>query len=102
VSASTSRTCWCSTCTCPGGSVFDLIPKLRADSPATQIVVLTMEADPASARAVRRAGALGYVLKEAAEAELVEAVRLAAQGQPYVNRRIASKLVAEWMREDLD
>ena len=55
------------------------IPRLRETAPGTQIVVLTMQNDPAFAREALRAGAIGYVLKEAADSELVQAVRLAAQ-----------------------
>ncbi len=49
-------------------------------APDTQIVVLTMQNEPAYARQALSAGALGYVLKEAAEAELVEAVRRPPRG----------------------
>ena len=84
----------------PGGVSLDAIPKLRADAPETQIVVLTMEADPALVRAARRAGALGYVLKESADADLVEAVRRAAAGESYLNRRLAALLVADRARRD--
>ena len=54
------------------------IPSLREEAPETQIVVLTMQDDPAFAREALKAGALGFVLKRAAESELIEAVRLAA------------------------
>lgn len=80
----------------PGGSSLEAIPKLRAEVPDTQIVVLTMQADAATVRAARMAGALGYVLKEAAGAELVEAVHRAAAGERYINRAVASSLVIEW------
>jgi two-component system, NarL family, response regulator NreC len=79
----------------PGASLLEAIPELRVESPTTQIVVLTMEADTASVRAARKAGAVGYVLKEAAHTDLAEAVRLAAAGQMYMNRRLAAKLVAQ-------
>jgi two-component system response regulator NreC len=81
----------------PGGSSLEMIPELRAMIPETQIVVLTMQAQPATVRAARAAGALGYVLKEAADAELVEAVHRAALGERYINRRVAASLVAERM-----
>jgi two-component system response regulator NreC len=84
----------------PGGSVFEAIPRLRADSPRTRIVVLTMEADGASVRAARSAGALGYVIKESGESELTVAVRRAAAGETYVNRRMASELAVSLMRAD--
>ena len=64
----------------PGGSTLEAIPVIREESPETQIVVLTMQQEPAFARAALGAGALGYVLKEAADDELVEAVRRAAAG----------------------
>ncbi len=44
-----------------------------------------MQNDPAFAREALQSGALGYVLKEAADAELVGAVRAAAEGRTYLN-----------------
>ena len=84
----------------PGGSSLEAIPALRAEAPDTQIVVLTMEADLVLVRAVQSAGALGYVIKEAADSELADAVRCAAAGTPYLNRQMASKLAAKMMLED--
>ena len=69
----------------PGGSSLEAIPLIREESPDTQIVVLTMQQEPAFAREALGAGALGYVLKEAADEELVEAVRRAAAGESYLN-----------------
>jgi two-component system, NarL family, response regulator NreC len=79
----------------PGGSSLDAIPVLRAESPMTNIVVLTMQNEPAYARQALGAGALGYVLKEAADTELVEAVQAAAAGQSYLNPRLGARLAAE-------
>ena len=79
----------------PGGSGLAAIPKIREDSPDTQIVVLTMQAEPAFAREAIQAGALGYVLKEAAEEELVKAVRMAADGQTYLQPELGARLAAE-------
>jgi two-component system, NarL family, response regulator NreC len=70
------------------------IPAIRAESPETQIVVLTMQNEPAYAREALRAGALGYVLKEAANEELIEAVRAAYGGQAYLNPRLGAKVAA--------
>jgi two-component system, NarL family, response regulator NreC len=70
------------------------IPRLRETAPGTQIVVLTMQNDPAFAREALRAGAIGYVLKEAADSELVQAVRLAAQGRTYLNPELGARLAA--------
>jgi two-component system response regulator NreC len=59
------------------------------------VVILTMQEDPEYARRALRAGALGYVLKEAADSELVEAVRRAAEGGTYLNPRLGARLATE-------
>jgi two-component system response regulator NreC len=79
----------------PEGLSLDAIPEIRTEFPQTQIVVLTMQSEPAYARQALAAGALGYVLKEAAESELVEAVRRAAQGDTYLNPRLGARVAAE-------
>jgi two-component system response regulator NreC len=78
-----------------GESSLETIPQLRTDWPETQIVVLTMQEDPAFARAALRAGALGYVLKDAADDELMNAVQLAACGQTYLNPQFGARLAAQ-------
>ncbi len=79
----------------PGGSSLETIPTIREESPDTGIVVLTMQKEPAFAREALSAGALGYVLKEAAHAELVEAVRRAAIGESYLNPRLGARMASE-------
>jgi two-component system response regulator NreC len=78
----------------PGGSSLTAIPKLLESSPGTSIVVLTMEDEPRFAREALRAGALGFVLKEAADAELVAAVRAAAAGERYLNPQLGGQIAA--------
>ena len=79
----------------PGGSGLDAIPSLRESTPQTAIVVLTMQDDPAFARQALQSGALGFVLKEAADEELLEAVKLAARGDTYLNPRLGARLAAQ-------
>ncbi len=79
----------------PGEASIDAIPGLRSEFPATQIVVLTMQNEPAYARSALGAGVLGYVLKESADAELVEAIRAAVAGEQYLNPRLGAKVAAE-------
>ncbi len=79
----------------PGEASLDAIPSLREQYPDTQVVVLTMQDDPSFARDALRAGALGYVLKESAESELVEAVRRAAQGLGYLNPGLGGQLATD-------
>ena len=79
----------------PDGSSLPAIPKMLSDSPGTNIVVLTMQEDPAFAREALQAGARGYVLKEAADGELVEAVRMAAEGRTYLHPELGARIVSE-------
>jgi len=78
----------------PGGSSLEAIPALLEASPGTSIVVLTMQEDPAFAREALRAGAKGYVLKQAAGTELVQAVRAAAGGGTWLNPELGARMAA--------
>ena len=78
-----------------GVSSLEYIPELLERSPATRIVVLTMQTEPAYARDALRAGASAYVLKESAEEELVTAVKAAAEGQTYLTPRVGAMIAAE-------
>jgi two-component system response regulator NreC len=78
----------------PGSPSLPAIPEFRAESPDTQIVILTMQTDPVFAREALQAGASGYVLKESAGDELVEAVRQVASGHTYLNPQLGAKLAA--------
>jgi two-component system response regulator NreC len=73
---------------------LDAIPQMTEASPGTRIVVLTMQEDPQFARRALRAGASAYVLKEAADDELVEAVRRVAAGGTYLNPALGAALAA--------
>jgi two-component system, NarL family, response regulator NreC len=75
----------------PGEPSLPAIPELAA---VTAVVVLTMQDDPAFAREALQSGAKGYVLKEAADAELVEAVRAAATGRTYLNPGLGARIAA--------
>jgi two-component system response regulator NreC len=78
----------------PGGSSLEAIPPLCDQAPDSAIVVLTMQDDPAFARQALQAGAKGFVLKEAADEELLEAIRLAAAGDTYLNPRLGARMAA--------
>src|SRR4051794_34212895 len=78
----------------PGDPSLPAIPELLEGSPGTAIVVLTMQNDPAFAREALQLGALGYVLKESADAELVQAIRLAAAGRTYLNPELGARMAA--------
>ena len=79
----------------PGNmSSLEAIPQVTERSPATSVVVLTMQEDPSFARAALKAGARGYVLKDSANTELVEAVRRAAAGETYLAPRLGAAMAA--------
>lgn len=86
----------------PDGSSIDAIRKLRADAPHTEVVVLTMEESPLFAQQAMNAGAIGYVLKDRAESELLIAIRCAANGDEYVSARVAAGLDARRKAADGD
>ena len=73
----------------PGSASLPAIPALVQQ---TAVVVLTMQDDPAFARQALQMGALGYVLKEAADAELVSAIRAAAEGRTYLNPGLGARI----------
>jgi two-component system, NarL family, response regulator NreC len=79
----------------PGRASLDAVPDIKEASPGTEIVVLTMQNEPAFARKALQAGVRGYVLKEAADAELVQAVRSAAAGDTYLQPALGARLVSE-------
>lgn len=84
----------------PGPSPIESIPKLIDASEKTKIVILTMQSDPAYASEALKAGASGYVLKEAVDADLVDAIRQVAAGSTYLHPELGARLVKDADRED--
>ena len=70
--------------------------------PHTEVVVLTMEESPLFAQQAMDAGAIGYVLKDRADSELLIAIRCAANGDEYVSARVAAGLDALRKAADRD
>jgi two-component system, NarL family, response regulator NreC len=79
----------------PGEDSLPALPRFAEASPDTAVVVLTMQSEPGFARQAMQSGARGYVLKEAADDELIEAIRAAAAGETYLNPRLGARLAAE-------
>jgi two-component system response regulator NreC len=77
----------------PGESGLEGVPKLLAEFPDLQVLVLSMQDDPRYVREAFAVGAHGYVLKEAADAEVVTAIREVAGGGRYVNPVLGARLV---------
>jgi len=78
----------------PDQSGLEVIPTLLKESPDAKILVLSMQDDPQYVREAFGSGASGYVLKEAADSELVAAVREVAGGGRYVHPELGARLVS--------
>jgi two-component system, NarL family, response regulator NreC len=76
----------------PGAEPANDVPALREEVPNTSVVVLTMQADPRRARELLRAGASGYVLKQAAERQLTAAIRATAGGGSYIDPELGAEV----------
>jgi two-component system, NarL family, response regulator NreC len=78
----------------PGESSLAAIPRLRELHPETHLIVLTAQRDPSFAAEALRLGASGYLPKEAAEGQLLEAIRVAVDGGTYLEPRLGARLAA--------
>jgi two-component system, NarL family, response regulator NreC len=76
----------------PGRSGIDATPEILQRSPDTKVLVLSMQDDPRYVQEAFAAGASGYVLKEAADSEVVQAVHEVAAGRRYVNPQLGARL----------
>lgn len=76
----------------PDGLAVEALPELREASPETAVVLLTMERDLSLARQALDAGAKGYLFKDSAHLELIEAVRAAARGEQHLGPAVAAGL----------
>ena len=72
---------------------LDALAHLRQDNPRVRVVFLTMHQDVVYARRALEAGALGYVLKHSAPAELIAAIRAALEGKTYLTPALAGEVV---------
>lgn len=78
----------------PGKSGFDLLKDLRAAWPKLPVLVLSAYPEDQFAGRMRRAGAQGYMTKESASEELVQAIRTILAGDEYLSPTLAEKLAA--------
>ena len=83
----------------PDQSGIEGVPLVLKEAPDAKVLVLSMQDDPRYVRAAFEAGASGYVLKEAADTEVVEAVRTVARGDRYVHPALGARLVAAEVEE---
>ena len=78
----------------PGMDGLDALPLVLAAAPQTRVLVLTMHEDAALVQAYLRAGASGYIVKRAAESELIDAIYGVWRGMIYVHPSLMRALVA--------
>jgi DNA-binding NarL/FixJ family response regulator len=79
----------------PGLNGLDALPLLRQAAPKSRVLVLTMHDDITYLRQVLRAGGVGYVLKQAADKELLSAIRTVYNGGTFLHPNHAQALLAD-------
>ena len=82
-----------------GRTGIEATPEVLRASPGSKVLVLSMQDDPRYVREAFAAGASGYVLKEAADTEVVTAVREVANGGDYVHPALGARMVAAEAKE---
>ena len=78
----------------PDQSGLEVVPTLLHERPETKVLVLSMQDDPQYVRQAFANGASGYILKEAADTEVVAAIREVAGGNNYVHPTVGARLIA--------
>lgn len=78
---------------------LDALPALRKLVPSARILILTMHDDPQYLRQALKHGASGYVLKKAADAELLSAMRSVLRGEVYVHPSMTRILLEDMLPE---
>jgi two-component system, NarL family, response regulator NreC len=90
----------------PGQSGIEGVPLVLKEAPQAKVLVLSMQDDPRYVHEAFAAGAAGYILKEAVDAEVVGAIHQVAAGDHYVHPALGARLVAAEAeakaREDAD
>ena len=79
----------------PGAGGIEATARIRRESPAVRVLALTMHDDAAYLRSILAAGAAGYVVKRAADAELLSAIRTTYRGETYIAPSLAGAMVQE-------
>jgi two-component system response regulator NreC len=78
----------------PGQSGIEGVPLVLKEAPKAKVLVLSMQDDPRYVHEAFAAGAAGYILKEAVDAEVVGAIHQVAAGDHYVHPALGARLVA--------
>jgi DNA-binding NarL/FixJ family response regulator len=73
--------------------------QIKEDCPKTQVIILSMHSTSEHIFQALRAGARGYLLKEAAGIEVIQAVRVVNSGGRYLSQKIADLVIDEYLRQ---
>ena len=79
----------------PGGSGLEVLKQLRSLDPNVQVLILSMYPEKQYAVRALKAGAAGYLTKDSAPDELIEAIDRISQGGKYITRSLAQELAGE-------
>jgi DNA-binding NarL/FixJ family response regulator len=85
--------------TMPGRGGLDIVDEVRRRSPCTRILILTMHAEEAYLEKSLAAGAAGYVLKQAVDQELLNAIRATMRGEVYIHPAMTKKLLGRMLNQ---
>ncbi len=85
--------------TMPGTNCFDLIKNIKAVRPKLPILIVTMHSEDQYALRMFKAGVSGYLTKEKAPTELIEAIRLVASGRMNIPSSVAEQAILGWRNE---
>lgn len=83
----------------PGLGGMEALPALHRRAPQARILILTMHEDPQYLHRVLKKGAVGYVLKKAADVELISAIRAVLRGEVYVHPSMTRVLLEDMLPE---
>ncbi len=86
----------------PGRNGVELIRQVKAEAPKLPVLILTMHDEEQYAVRSIRAGAQGYLTKESAGTQLVNAIRRVASGRPYISTQVAEQLALNIMTPNKD
>lgn len=84
----------------PGMNGLDATKKLKQQQPNAAIITLTRHSDDAYLQELLRAGVLGYVLKQSAPVELLQAIRAAAVGEQYLDSTLAKRVTSGFLARE--
>jgi DNA-binding NarL/FixJ family response regulator len=79
----------------PGKSGLEILKQIKTDYPGLPVLILSMYPEEHYAVRVMKAGGAGYITKDNANIELVQAIRIIAQGRKYITASLAEKLADE-------